>query len=340
MADERILLTGASGFIAKHVALQLLEAGYRVRGTVRTAEKGEQLRRTLAVHGADVTRLEIALADLMRDDGWDAAATGCDRVCHMASPLPMRQPRERLALVPAAKGGAVRVVEAAARAGAARLVMTSSVAAMSYGHGRKHTAPIGEADWSNTEAKDISPYAISKTEAESAAWAAANRAGLQMVAINPVLVVGPLLDDLSGASMQLIGMMMRGKMPAVPDVSLGFVDVRDVAAAHVAAMTAEDAVSRRFLLSAGSLSLMDLGRAIGEATPEYRRKLPRFVLPNALVRLAALVLVDARSVVAELGRGKTLVTEPARAVLGFAPKNPEAAIAAAARSLRERNLVD
>ena len=140
MTQERVLLTGASGFIAKHVALQLLDAGYRVRGTVRTAEKGEKLRRTLAENGADVSQLEIVSADLMRDDGWDEAAAGCDLVCHMASPLPLRQPRDRQALVPAAKGGAVRVVEAAARAGARRLVMTSSVAAMSYGHGKEHSS--------------------------------------------------------------------------------------------------------------------------------------------------------------------------------------------------------
>ncbi len=339
MADERILITGASGFIAKHVALQLLGAGYRVRGTVRTAEKGDKLRQTLAANGADVSKLEIALADLMGDAGWDTAAAGCDRVCHMASPLPMRQPRERLALVPPARDGAVRVVEAAAKAGARRLVMTSSVAAMSYGHERTRTAPIGEADWSNTDASDISPYAISKTVAESAAWTAAKRADLDMVAINPVVVLGPLLDDAPGASMKLVAMMMRGKMPAVPDITLGLVDVRDVAAAHVAALTAEAAVGRRFLLSAGSLALMALGRAIAEAAPEYRRKVPRFVLPNGLVRLAALLSADARSVAGELGRAKILVTEPAKSVLGFAPKAPEDAIASAALSLRDRGVV-
>ncbi|NDW07271.1 NAD-dependent epimerase/dehydratase family protein [Jiella pacifica] len=339
MTQERVLLTGASGFIAKHVALQLLDAGYRVRGTVRTAEKGEKLRRTLAENGADVSQLEIVSADLMRDDGWDEAAAGCDLVCHMASPLPLRQPRDRQALVPAAKGGAVRVVEAAARAGARRLVMTSSVAAMSYGHGKEHSGTIGEADWSNVEASDISPYAISKTEAEAAAWKAAKVGGLDMVSINPVLVVGPLLDDEAGASMQLVRLMMRGRMPAVPDIASGFVDVRDVAAAHVAALTAEGAVGRRFLLSAGTLSLLEFGKAIGEAVPDYGDKMPRFVLPNFVVRLAALVSSDARSVVGELGRGKTLVCDPAKAMLGFAPRGPKDAIAAAARSLRDKGAV-
>ena len=339
MAQARILLTGASGFIAKHVALQLLEAGYRVRGTVRTVEKGETLRRTLAANGAAVSRLEMVTADLKRDEGWSEAAAGCAMVCHMASPLPLRQPRDRQALVPTAKGGALRVVAAAARAGAERLVMTSSVAAMSYGHGKAHSGTIGEADWSNTEAREISPYAISKTQAEAAAWEAAKGAGLDMVSINPVLVVGPLLDDEPGASMQLVRLMMRGRMPVVPDISSGFVDVRDVAAAHVAALTAEGAVDRRFLLSAGTLSLLEVGRAIAEAVPEYRARIPRFVLPDFVVRLAALAVPDARSVAAELGRGKTLVCEPAKRVLGFAPKKPNDAIAAAALSLHNKDAV-
>lgn len=338
MAAERVLLTGASGFIAKHVALGLLGAGYRVRGTVRTAEKGEKLQRTLAESGADMSRFEIALADLMNDGGWDEAAAGCELVCHTASPLPIRQPKERDALVPAAKGGALRVVQAAAKAGARRLVMTSSAAAMSYGHGRDRSAPIGEADWSNTAAKEMSPYAISKTEAEAAAWKAANAAGLDMVAINPVVVLGPLLDDEPGASMKLIRMMMAGRMPMVPDIGLGIVDVRDVAAMHIGALTAEEAVGRRFLLTAGSLSLIEMGRAIAAAAPDYRRKVPRFVLPSFVARLAALAVPDARSLAAEIGRAREMVTTPARTILGFQPHRPEDAVAAAALSLHDKGI--
>ncbi|MBO0902624.1 NAD-dependent epimerase/dehydratase family protein [Jiella sonneratiae] len=339
MAETRVLLTGASGFIAKHIAFALLGGGYLVRGTVRSRDKGEALRRSLASAGADVARLEIAVADLLCDDGWDAAAEGCGLVCHAASPLPLRQPREKFALTPAAKGGALRVVAAAARAGATRLVLTSSVAAMSYGHGRaRGDAPFGEDDWSDVTSKSISPYAVSKTEAEAAARDAASKAGLDMVAINPAVVLGPLLDDEFGASMRLVRMMMRGKMPAVPDVRFGVVDVRDVAAAHVGALTAEGAAGRRFALSAGSLSLMEMGQAIAAAVPECRGKVPRLRLPDLVVRLAALVVPDLRAVVGELGRGKGFDTDPARRILGFAPAEAARAVEAAAVSLMQRGL--
>ncbi|MBP0616956.1 NAD-dependent epimerase/dehydratase family protein [Jiella mangrovi] len=334
MANGRVLVTGASGFIAKHVVLQLLEKGYRVRGTVRSAQKGEKLRQTLASAGGDVSRLELVEADLTRDEGWDEAARDCDFVCHMASPLPIRQPSDKWALLPIAKGGTLRVVQAAAKAGARRLVLTSSVAAVVYGHGAGRVGPFAEDDWSNVNADDISPYAVSKTEAEAAAWDAADKAGLAMVAINPVIVAGPLLDDEPGASVKLVLMMMRGKIPVAPDVSFGVVDVRDVAAAHVAALTADGAPGRRFILSAGSMTLMEMGAAIADAVPDCGKKVPRFTMPNFAVRLAALFLRDLRSLVSDLGRRKEVDTAPARATLGFNPDNPEKAVASTALSLR------
>ncbi|ORE88041.1 NAD-dependent epimerase/dehydratase family protein [Aurantimonas sp. 22II-16-19i] len=337
MTDQRVLLTGATGFIARHIALQLLLQGYRVRGTVRSAEKGEALRATLAKAGADVARLEVAVADLTRDAGWDEAARGCDFVCHTASPFPARQPADKLALVPIAREGTLRVVCAAAKAGAKRLVVTSSVASITYGHDPERDPVFTGDEWSNVDSPDISAYAVSKTLAERAAWEEAGRAELPMVAINPALVAGPLIGEAAGTSVQLIGMMMRGKLPAVPDIVFGVVDVRDVAAAHVAALTADGAVGRRFIVSAGSLSMMEIGRAIAEAFPEYRNKVPRFALPDVVVRMAALLVGEARAAIPELGRRKELSTEPARAVLGFAPADPREAVAATVRSLRERS---
>lgn len=337
MTDQRVLLTGATGFIARHIALQLLERGYLVRGTVRSAEKGEALRATLAKAGADVARLEVAVADLTRDAGWDEAATGCDFVCHTASPFPARQPADKLALVPIAREGTLRVVCAAAKAGAERLVVTSSVASITYGHSNERDPVFTGDDWSNVDSPDISAYAVSKTLAERAAWEEAGRAELPMVAINPALVAGPLIGEAAGTSVELIGMMMRGKLPAVPDIVFGVVDVRDVAAAHVAALTADGAVGRRFIVSAGSLSMMEIGRAIAEAVPEYRNKVPRFALPGVVVRMAALLVSEARAAIPELGRRKELSSEPARAVLGFAPADPREAVAATVRSLRERS---
>ena len=337
MTDQIVLLTGASGFIAKHIALQLLQAGYPVRGTVRSSQKGDKLRATLSKAGADVSRLEIVIADLTRDEGWDEAAAGCEFICHTASPFPSRQSKDKWALVPIARDGALRVIGAAGKAGVKRLVMTSSVVAIYYGHGRDHGPVYDESDWSNVEASDISDYAVSKTLAERAAWEESARLGLDMVAINPSLVAGPFLDEDTGTSVRLISMMMRGKLPVVPDISFGVVDVRDVAAAHVAALTAEGAVGRRFIVTAGSLTMLEIGQAIAAAVPASARKVPRFALPDFVVRAAAFFAPEARAAVPELGRRKQLVTDAAKTVLGFAPDDPRKAVAETATSLSQAN---
>ncbi|MCQ0987312.1 NAD-dependent epimerase/dehydratase family protein [Jiella marina] len=335
MSEDRVLLTGASGFIAKRIALDLLNAGYRVRGTVRSAAKGEKLRGTLSEAGADVDRLELAELDLLKDEGWREAASGCRFVMHTASPFPARQSRDKWALVPIAKGGTLRVLDAAVKAGAERFVMTSSVVAIYYGHDKSHGASFDENDWSNVEAKNISDYAVSKTEAERAAWDAARAAGLDMVAINPAFVVGPILDDDIGTSARLVSMMMRGKLPAVPNVAFGIVDVRDVAKAHVAALGAPEAVGHRFILSSGSLTMMEMGEAIAAAVPECRGKVPRRTLPDFVVRFAALFASEARAAVPELGRRKNLVTTPAQNTLGFSLSDPRKAVGAMAVSLKD-----
>ncbi|NDV88016.1 NAD-dependent epimerase/dehydratase family protein [Aurantimonas aggregata] len=339
MASDTVLITGISGFIAKHVALILLERGYTVRGTVRSSAKGEEVRVTLARHGAAVDRLEIIEADLLSDAGWAEAAAGCRFVVHMASPFPMAQPRDRFALVPAAREGTLRVIGAARDAGVERVVMTSSIVAVYQGHGSRADARYGDADWSNTNDPSVGAYAVSKTVAERAAWEATRGTGLELAVINPAFVLGPLLDADAGTSAMLIAMMMRGRTPVVPDVSFGIVDVRDVAQAHMAAMETPAAAGHRFILSAGTRSLIEIGRHLAAADPTLRRRVPRFVLPDYVVRMASKVSAQARLLVLELGRAKDLDADPARTNLAIVFRTPEEAIAATAASLREYGLV-
>ena len=339
MPDDLVLLTGISGFIAKHVALELLAAGYRVRGTVRSPGKIEPVRETLAGQGADVGRLEFAVADLTDDDGWRGAAAGCRFVVHTASPFPATSSRDKRRLVPVARGGTLRVVEAAKAADAERIVLTSSVAAITYGHPLRGERPFTEADWSDVESPAISDYAVSKTEAERAAWEAVRAGDPELVAVNPAFVLGPLLDDDAGTSAAIVRTMMKGRMPAVPDIAFGIVDVRDVARAHLEAMRRPESAGRRFILSAGALGLMEIGEAIASAEPAYARRTPRFVLPDFVVRAVALLAPQARAAVPELGQRKRLDASVAADVLGLRFRDPQEAVAAMAGSLRRLGLV-
>ncbi|MCP3054557.1 NAD-dependent epimerase/dehydratase family protein [Aurantimonas marianensis] len=338
--SDLVLLTGISGFIAKHVALDLLGAGYRVRGTVRSSAKADVVRETLKKAGGAVDRLEFFEADLIRGEGWDAAAAGCRFVVHTASPFPATQSRDKNALMPPARGGTLRVVKAAAKAGVGRIVLTSSVAAIYYGHSAKWRTRFSEADWSDVESSHISDYAMSKTESERAAWKAVEAGGPELVVVNPAFVLGPLLDRETGTSAELIRTMLKGRLPVVPDITLGIVDVRDVASAHLRAMTVPHAAGRRFILCGGSMSMMDIGRMIALADPSAGNRVPKLVLPDFLVRAAAIFNRQARAAVPELGRRKILATEAAEQALGIDFRPPRDAVAAMVRSLKELDLAN
>jgi dihydroflavonol-4-reductase len=339
LKGETVLVTGCTGFIAKHIVLALVREGARVRGTLRDPARAVELLRLLESAGLPTDRFETVRADLNHDEGWREAAAGCRFVLHTASPFPGAQPREKFALVPEARGGAVRVLEAALVAGAERVVLTSSVAAIFYGHADDRGKLFTDQDWSRVEGAGISPYAVSKTEAEKAAWEVMSGSNTDLVAINPSLVFGPLLDDRPGTSANLIRMMLNGRMPAVPDIAFGVVDVRDVAAAHVAALTHPEAPGRRFIVSAGSLSLRDIAKELREAFPELARRPPRLTIPSGPIRLAARLSRRAAMLAAELGEAKRLDAGPAREILGLEFRPPKEAVNALAESLIRLKLV-
>lgn len=332
---ELVLVTGVSGFIAKHLTLQLLQRGYEVRGTVRALNKTDQIKRSLSEAGADMSRLTFAAADLSNDEGWDSAVDGCDGVFHVASPFPIEQPRNRMALVPAARDGALRVIDAAGAA--KRIVMTSSMVAMMYRAKRPDVMPVSETDWTDVEWKQATPYIVSKTLAEKAAWDRATENGFKhrLTTVNPGLVMGPALDDDLGASIELLSLMTKGEFPAAPPVSYPIVDVRDVADLHIRAYETPDTGGRRLIAASDTMSLLDIAGVMRDVAPAFAEKTPQRALPAFAVRLAALFDRRVASVLADLGTAPQAETAYVKALTGIEFRTGREAVAAATRSLEK-----
>jgi dihydroflavonol-4-reductase len=339
MTRPEVLVTGISGFIARHVAVELLNAGYGVRGTLRSLRREEEVRASLARH-ADVARLEFAEADLESDAGWSEAVAGCAHVLHVASPFPVDQPRDEQELIRPAVQGTLRVLRSAAAAGVERFVQTSSMVAIMYGHPRDRAAPFTEGDWTRIEEPGVSAYAKSKTLAERAAreFVAREGAGLHYSSVNPGFVLGPALDPDIGSSAGVIRMFLRGKYPGAPRICMPCVDVRDVARMHRLALETQAPSGGRYLGTADCLWLNDVARAIREGLGPAARRVPSRELPDWVVKLVARFDPAARVTVPDLGRAITVDTTATRRALGveFIPAR-EAAVAMA-RSLVELGL--
>jgi nucleoside-diphosphate-sugar epimerase len=339
---DTVLVTGGSGFIAGHAILQLLAAGYSVRTTVRNVARADHVKALLKAGGAASTdALSVVAAHLEDDAGWADAVRGCQYVLHVASPFPATAPKHEDELIVPARDGALRVLRFARDAGVKRVVMTSSFAAVGYGHGDVDR-PFDETDWTDLSAPGLSAYVKSKTIAERAAWNFIDKdgGGMQLAAVNPVGVLGPALGNDLATSVLLIQRLMNGSVPGCPHLWFGVVDVRDVADLHIRAMTDPAAKGERFVATAGdSLSIREIALALRERMGSAARRVPTRELPDWLVRIAGLFDPAVRNTLGELGHRKRMTGAKARRVLGWAPRSSEDAVAASAESLIRLGLV-
>jgi nucleoside-diphosphate-sugar epimerase len=342
VSGEQVLVTGGSGFIATHGIVQLLAAGYRVRTTVRSLEREADVRSVISSAGIDAgDKLAFIAADLTSDAGWPQAVADCDFVLHVASPFPLEVPKHEDDLIVPAREGAVRVLRAARDAGVKRVVLTSSFAAIGYGHEGTARA-FTESDWSNPQGGGITAYAKSKTLAERAAWNFVAREGgaLELAVVNPVGVFGPVLGADLSTSIEIVKRMMDGALPALPRITFGVVDVRDVVDLHLRAMLAPEAAGERFLAVAGDfISMQQVALILKARLGPSARRVPTRQLPDWLLRLVALVDPSVRQILPELGKLKAASNEKARRVLGWAPRSNEEALVATAESLLRLGLL-
>jgi nucleoside-diphosphate-sugar epimerase len=336
MSGELVLVTGGSGFIGAHCILQLLNAGYRVRTTVRSLKREPDVRAMLKTGGADPgDRLSFFAADLENDAGWPEAVAGCDYVLHVASPFPGQVPQHEDELIVPAREGALRVLRAARDAKVKRVVLTSSFAAIGYGQ-KPREKPFDETNWTDPNGDDVLPYVKSKTLAERAAWDFIAREGgaLELAVVNPVGVFGPVLGPDYSTSILIVQRMMDGAVPGCPRIHFGVVDVRDVADLHLRAMINPAAKGERFLAVAGDfMSMVDIAKVLKARMGASAKRVPTHQLPDFLVRLASMRDPAVKQILPELGKHKNGTNQKARRVLGWTPRSNEESIVATAESL-------
>ncbi|MEU3853997.1 NAD-dependent epimerase/dehydratase family protein [Streptomyces sp. NPDC029554] len=328
-----VLVTGATGFVGSHSVARLVREGYRTRVTVR--EPGQQADVVAALRQAEVDpsgRLEFAVADLSSDRGWQDAMEGVSHVLHHASPFPTAPPETEDEVILPARDGALRVISAARDAGVPRVVMTSSYAAVGYT--LKPDNHYSEADWTDPDTEGLPAYHKSKVLAERAAWDYVRAHGdIELTVINPTGIFGPQLSDRPSASVGLVRDMLAGRMPVVPIMYFGVVDVRDVVDLHLRAMVHPKAAGERFLAVGGpSVSLFGVAQILREHFPTAADLLPSVELTIEQVQQAARTTPALRDAAALHGRIPVISNEKARSVLGWEPRDVRETILATADS--------
>ena len=338
---NKVLLTGISGWIAKHTAIELLNAGYEVLGTIRNNNLVDQTKQTISKY-ASTEKLSFVELDLLKDDGWNEASKGCRYIFHIASPFPMKVSSNRESLLPVAVDGTLRVLNAGLNAGVEQIIKTSSIVAMFRKPNRTNPYTFGENDWSDENwIEGVSDYFLSKTKAEKAAWRLMESKGLKnkLTTINPGGVFGDALDKKGGTSIEYIRQFMKGKFPGAPKFAVLISDVKDIAKAHVACIGNNKVGGRRLIVGKDVKRLVELSQLIAEAMPEYKKKLPTKELPNLMVKLISYIDSSAKTMIPDLGIMMQTDTSYAEEILGFKFKPAKGCISENARSVVRLGLV-
>lgn len=342
--NKKVLVTGGSGFLGLQLIISLLEQGFEVRTTLRSLTKQQAVIADLAANGVTaIDRLSFVTADLAKDAHWEEAMEDCDYVLSVASPVFFTVPKNEEDAIRPAVEGITRILNAAQKAGVKRVVMTSNFGAV--GFSKKKTAPLTtEKDWTDVAEKGLSLYEKSKLLAEKAAWDFVARPDctLEFVTVNPVAIFGPTITNHISGSFHLLTNLLNGSMKRIPDLPLNVVDVRDVVALHLLALTVPEAAGQRFIASAdGMITLPQIAELLRNKRPQLSSKISRKTLPTGLLRVAAPFSRQAREALLLIDMNRRVSTENAAKLLGFRPRSTnEQAVLSAVDSMAHFHLLD
>ena len=321
---KRVFVSGGSGYIALYCIKILLSKGYHVVTSVRKESKIDIVKNALRKHSVSCNNIEFKILNLLNDRGWDDALRDCEYVLHMASPVIPGDVEEDILVKPAVEG-MKRCLNAAIKNGAQKFVQTSSFAAI-YGNSKSE---YNDDDWTDLSDKSLLPYEISKTKSEKQMWEIVSKSNINACAINPVLVLGPSLSGILSMSNRLT-IKKVFNLPVIPNMSISIVGVQDVAKAHIMAMENDNANGKRFLLSEKTIKLKDLSDILKNAD---FKKVPTYVVPNFILKFAALFIPSLRMIAKRLGSEEKLYTKNANNILGWHPKSADLEIINSAKQL-------
>ncbi len=338
-----VLVTGGTGALGAYCLLQLLTKGYRVKTTLRSINKKNDVIQMLKTGGiTSFDNLTFIQTDLTQDTNWDQAMKGCQYVLHIASPTHTDAKTSAEEMICPAVEGTLRVLKVARDAEVKRVVMTSSFGAVGFSN-KKRNSETTEADWTDPHEKGLSVYEKSKALAERAAWDFIQHkgGGLELATINPVAIFGPSLGASKSPSLGILTFLLGGSMKAIPNIELNVVDIRDVADLHIRAMTNPAAKGQRFIASAdGNISMPEIARLLKDKRPNVAQKVPTSILPNWVLFLAALFNSQAKQSVALLRINRNVSNAKARNVLGWSPiATKEEAILASMDSMSQQGML-
>lgn len=334
MDTKKVLLTGVTGFLGSHTAIQLLNKGYKVIGTLRNLDRVSEIKEVIAQNTEYIDNLEFAEADLLDEEVWCDLVSEVQDIIHIASPFPRELPKNEDDLIIPAKNGTLHILKAASKHGLRRVVLTSSSGAIIYGKDKDNRkSTFDENNWTDIHNRlDSTPYFRSKTIAEKAAWdfIKQDTSGLELTTVCPGAILGPILEKDFGTSANIVIKALDGSSPAIPRIGFDMVDVRSVADLHIKALEAPEAAGERFVCSAGYMTFKEVANILRENYPN--KKIPKFTLPDFAVRLFSNIDKTIKPILIDLGTERKVSNNKAIKLLDWKPIPVKEAILACAES--------